>query len=355
MKLKETVRIVLGIILGLISLAACFSGAFYLTSFIYKNTGRYPPTLLVQVVNSFLGLFFAIFFFVLIIKIGGKFAKTQPWGIFEPIIKAVEKIAGGDFSVRLDHDTKDKGPFGELVKSVNHMALELSRMEQMRQEFIANVSHEIQSPLTSIRGFAQVLRNDRLSPEERLRYLSIIEAESARLSKLSDNLLKLASLEAETVSFQPKSYSLDKQIRNIVLSCEPQWVAKEIEMEVMLDEVTITADEAMMGQVWLNLIHNSIKFTPDGGRVRIDLQRCGEKVECKISDTGIGIAEADRARIFERFFKADKSRERSNKGSGLGLAITKKIIEMHHGSIGVESKPGEGSTFTVFLPVNPSG
>jgi signal transduction histidine kinase len=344
-------QIVLGIALVLTSFTGCFTAAFYLTSFIYKNTGWRLPDFLVQIINSGLGLVLAILIAGLFVSIRVKYAKPKLGGIFETIINAIEKIAGGDFNVRLDPHPEGGGPFGELVNSVNHMAEGLSQMEKMRQEFIANVSHEIQSPLTSIRGFAKVLRNDRLNPEEQLRYLSIIEAESARLSKLSDNLLKLASLEAETIRFQPQPYRLDKQLQNLILACEPQWLEKKIEMEVFFDEVTITADDELLSQVWINFIHNSVKFTPEGGRVRVDLHQNGDKIEFKIADTGIGIAEEDQPRIFERFFKADPSRERSNKGSGLGLAIAKKIVEMHQGTIGVASKLGEGTTFIITLPV----
>lgn len=271
--------------------------------------------------------------------------------LFGSVIRVLESIARGDFNVRLDDKFKEDESFGKLVKSVNNMASDLDQMEKMRQEFISNVSHEIQSPLASIRGFAQVLQNDELSPEERKHYLSIIETESNRLSKLSDSLLKLAILESESMRFEPKPYRLDKQLRNLILACEPQWREKRINMEAFLDEVTITADEDMMSQVWINLIYNSIKFTPEGGCVRVDLNQQGKTIVCKISDTGIGIPEEDQKHIFERFYKADKSRERSKKGSGLGLSIAKKIIEMHYGNISVKSKLGTGTTFTVSLPV----
>jgi len=239
----------------------------------------------------------------------------------------------------------------ELTTNVNNMALELDQMEQMRQEFVSNVSHEIQSPLTSIRGFARALQNDLLSAEERSHYLAIIETESLRLSKLTDNLLRLASLEAEHVKFEPKPYRLDKQIRNLILACEPQWAGKAIQMDVSLEEVTIMADEDLMSQVWINLLHNGIKFTAVGGSICADLRCRDGKIEFKITDTGIGIAEEDQAHVFERFYKADKSRTRSdNGGSGLGLSIVQKIVEMHTGSITLESKPGAGTSFIVTLP-----
>jgi signal transduction histidine kinase len=230
------------------------------------------------------------------------------------------------------------------------MACELSQIETMRQEFVSNVSHEIQSPLTSIRGFAQALKNNDLSSEERQHYLTIIEAESMRLSRLSDNLLKLASLDAAQVKFETKTYRLDKQIRNLLLACEPQWLDKELDLNVFLQEVTITGDEDLLSQVWLNLIHNGIKFTRPGGKLCLNLNCAGDSIEFKITDTGIGISEEDQTHIFERFYKADKSRTGLNGGSGLGLSITKKIVELHKGTIAVESYLGRGTTFLVSLP-----
>jgi signal transduction histidine kinase len=164
--------------------------------------------------------------------------------------------------------------------------------------------------------------------------------------------LKLAALESEHAKFEPVVYPLDKQIREVILACEPQWSDKGIDMDVSLEEITITADQDLLSQVWINLIHNSIKFTHAGGEVYVALRQQGDDVEFCIRDTGIGIAERDQARIFERFYKADKARDRSVSGSGLGLSITQKIVEMHKGTIVVQSKLGEGTQFTVRLPKN---
>jgi two-component system, OmpR family, phosphate regulon sensor histidine kinase PhoR len=344
-----------GIVLSLAFLAGIFSGTFVLMEFVYKNLGLHPTALAAQVVNSLLGLFFC----VLIISILGFIFRSKRreflMGTVEPIIKALEKIGQGDFNVRLenelDSDFEGHEPVNKLVQSVNSMALELSQMEELRQEFISNVSHEIQSPLTSIRGFARALQKEDLSQEERTHYLNIIETESMRLSKLSEDLLKLASLETENLQFEPKPYRLDKQIRSLILACEPQWMDKAIDMDVSLEEVSITADEDLLSQVWINLIHNSIKFSLQCARINIALCQQGDKVLFSISDTGIGISEADQSRVFERFFKADKSRHRSNGGSGLGLSIAKKIVEIHQGKISLQSKLGAGTSFTVSLPV----
>jgi signal transduction histidine kinase len=204
--------------------------------------------------------------------------------------------------------------------------------------------------LTSIRGFAQALKSNSLSNEERLHYLEIIEMESKRLSRLADDLLKLTSLEAEQVKFAPRPYRLDKQVRSLILTCEPQWSEKKIDMNVALKELTIHADEDLLSQVWLNLLHNSIKFTPPGGSIKVGLRMHADRVEFSITDSGIGIAPEDQCHIFERFYKADKARTHATEGSGLGLSIVRKIVDLHGGTIDLASKLGEGTTFIVSLP-----
>ena len=339
----------------LIFVSLMFTVVFLLTRGFYTIIGWTPPLLPLQIINSLGGLVLTG------LTIGGlthvfksKIA-AQQMRVFGPIIEALGRIAKGDFSVRVDDvfddHSREKVMVGELVHSVNQMALQLDQMESLRQEFISNVSHEIQSPLTSIRGFAQALRNDHLSPDERHHYLSIIDTESMRLSRITENLLRLASLESEQVKFEPKPFRLDKQIRNLILTCEPQWADKNLEMGVTLQEVEITADQDLLSQVWTNLLHNSIKFTPVGGQIAIEVCQQDSQVEFTIRDTGIGIPEADLPHIFERFYKADKSRTRSdNGGSGLGLSIVQKIVDMHQGTISVASQPGAGTTFTVRLP-----
>jgi two-component system, OmpR family, phosphate regulon sensor histidine kinase PhoR len=324
--------------------------AFFVTGYIYKIINWKPPLLLIQIVNTLLGLVFT----GTLIGAAGKIARSRGWipemNLFAPILDALERIARGDFSVRLANEYQDNQMVSQLANSVNKMALELDQMENMRQEFISNVSHEIQSPLTSIRGFAQALENNHLTAEERHHYLSIIEDESTRLSRITEDLLKLASLESEQLQFEPKPYRLDKQIRNLILACEPQWSEKSINMELSLEALTINADEDLLSQVWINLLHNSIKFTPESGSIKVELNSHGDQTIFKISDTGIGISEEDRKRIFERFYKADKSRTRSKAGSGLGLSIVKKIVDMHNGMIEVESNIGAGTMLTVILP-----
>uniref|UniRef100_UPI0028A27E48 envelope stress sensor histidine kinase HitS n=1 Tax=Bacillus luti TaxID=2026191 RepID=UPI0028A27E48 len=268
------------------------------------------------------------------------------WAIIEPI----QKIAKGDFSVKIRNEEKYDGEIGVLVKSINDMTDELNAMEKMRQEFVSNVSHEIQSPLTSIKGFARALQDDNLSEEKRKHYLTIIETETMRLSKLSQNLLKLTLLESEEYTPEKVTYRLDQQLKQIVLNSEPLWADKEIELELDLEKVCVIADQESLSQVWINLIHNSIKFTPSGGTITIQLKENEKVVEVRIRDSGIGISEEQKQHIFERFYKADSSRNRTYGGSGLGLAIVKKVLDLHQGEIKVESEEGSGTEFIVCIP-----
>jgi len=352
-RLGPAIRIIATGTLFLLLLTGSLIGAFFLTAWLYHAIGHAPPPFLVQVINSLLGLLLYVLMLVGLISLinSRPGAKRRQMGLFEPIFEAMEQIAKGDFQVRLNPSVRANVFASELAKSVNQMALELNQMEHLRQEFISNVSHEIQSPLTSIRGFAQALHDEHLNAQDRHHYLTIIETEGTRLSRMTDNMLKLVSLESEHVKIEPAPYRLDKQIRTLILACEPQWTGKTIDMDVTLEEVEILADEDLLGQVWSNLLHNSIKFTPEGGRVWVEVHRMDSHIECRITDTGVGIPEEAQAHVFERFYKADHSRERSREGSGLGLAIAKKIVELHQGTIGIASQPGAGKTLIVSLPV----
>ncbi|HEU4785493.1 MAG TPA: HAMP domain-containing sensor histidine kinase [Ktedonobacterales bacterium] len=355
MKAPQAVRTVATGLAVLIVFIGILTGFYFLTSLFYRVIGYSPPPLVAQIINTLLSVAVVIIFGLSISFYNGSRpgARRRWMGLFEPVIVAMERIAKGDFQVRVSPPIGGNLLMDALTDSVNQMALELNQIEHMRQEFISNVSHEIQSPLTSIRGFAQALHDEQLSTTDRDHYLSIIEIESGRLSRMADNMLRLASLEAEHVSTEPKPYRLDKQIRALILAAEPQWAGKALDVDAALGEVVITGDEDLLGQVWSNLLNNSIKFTPVSGRISVEMRQHGDHITCRFTDTGIGISEADQARVFERFYKADRARERSREGSGsgLGLAIARKIVELHHGAIAVASQPGAGTTFMVTLPV----
>ncbi|QTD43407.1 cell wall metabolism sensor histidine kinase WalK [Sporosarcina sp. Te-1] len=346
------VKRIAGFLTGAASLLASWSLAFWITSWIYNAMHWSPPELIRQLITSLLGMFLFGCGMYLISKI--KFVQDRHEKFLSPIIQAMRMMAEGNFSIDLTHYRNQfKGrehPYTKIIDSVNHMADRLGEMEEMRQEFISNVSHEIQSPLTSISGFAHALKNENLTLEERNHYLQIIETESLRLSKLSDNLLKLTTLESDHIPVELKSYRLDHQLRRIILASEPQWAEKELEMDILLDTITITADRDLMEQVWINLLHNSIKFTPQGGTITVRAAETDDHhVAVQIRDTGIGMGEETRMHVFERFYKADQSRNRNAEGNGLGLPIVKKIVDLHKGSIQVRSEFGEGTEVTVVL------
>lgn len=264
--------------------------------------------------------------------------------------EATDLIADGNFEVSLDVKRQDE--IGELAKSFNQMAEELKQIEEMRQDFVSNVSHEIQSPLTSISGFAKALKNEELiSDEQRPYYLDIIISESERLSRLGDNLLKLASLDSEHHPFNAERFDVIEQVRQVVVTLEPQWSRKKIEV-ILINQAPmfIEGDFDLLQQVWLNIITNSIKFTPEFGEITVVAVK-DEELIITIKDTGMGIPEKELSHIFQRFYKTDKSRTAKEKGNGLGLVIVKKIIELHQGKIVITSELNKGTEVTIQLPI----
>ncbi|AAS40965.1 sensor histidine kinase [Bacillus cereus ATCC 10987] len=344
---KVKILKIIGAVLALFSfLTIIWSIAFYVSSSVINALEIQVSPFVTFLISDMVGFVFIVLIWVLIGVLMRPKREAMIWTIIEPI----QKIAKGDFSVKIRNEEKYDGEIGVLVKSINDMTDELNAMEKMRQEFVSNVSHEIQSPLTSIKGFARALQDNNLSEEKREHYLTIIETETTRLSKLSQNLLKLTLLESEEYTPERATYRLDQQLKQIVLNSEPLWAEKEIELELNLEKVHITADQESMSQVWINLIHNSIKFTPNGGTITIQLKEYEKVVEVRIRDSGIGISKEQKQHIFERFYKADSSRNRAYGGSGLGLAIVKKVLDLHQGEIKVESEEGKGTEFIVCIP-----
>ncbi|SFR13325.1 MULTISPECIES: cell wall metabolism sensor histidine kinase WalK [unclassified Paenibacillus] len=265
------------------------------------------------------------------------------------LTKATRRIAVGDFNVKLN--IKQKGELGTLARSFEEMMHDLQQLEQMRREFVTNVSHEVQSPLTSISGYAIALKQVDIADNERSRYLDIIIAEADRMSKMSDSLLKLSLLESQSQQMRLVTFSLDEQIRRVIVAIQPQWSARNIRFELNLKTVRLLADQDQLNQVWTNILGNSIKFSKNGSVINVSIKQDIKSVAVRISDTGIGISLEDQKRIFERFFKADRSHSRKYGGSGMGLAIVKQIVSLHQGDIRVESEPGQGTTVIVTLPI----
>ena len=338
----------------LTAFAASFAGGYELSLLLFRWTGR-PDGIWSAVIAGLLGLGV----FALVVRIVMWIARLahhgdQPFDrgsgkLMNDMIEAMERISHGDFSVLLPVD--EHNPLSEITESVNRMAQELGSMESLRQSFISNVSHEIQSPLTSISGFAALLKNETLTPELRAHYINVIETEAKRLSRLSDNLMRLSMLENGAQPLTVTSFSLEKQIQNAVLMLEPQWTAKSLDVSAALEKVSFSGDEGLLSQVWVNLLHNAVKFTPEGGTITVTLSKTESGIVCRVADTGPGIAEEDLMHIFERFYKADKSRDRALGGSGLGLSLVKKIVALHGGTVTAQSALQKGSEFIVTLPL----
>ncbi|MGM8365705.1 ATP-binding protein [Virgibacillus sp. W0181] len=270
--------------------------------------------------------------------------------IIKPIrqlTRATRKIAAGNYHIKLNEKRRDE--IGRLANDFTKMSDSLSRIEEKRQEFVSNVSHEIQSPLTSIQGFSRALQEDHLAEDERQRYVSIIERESKRLSLLSKQLLTLSYLD-RIENYEKVTFDLYRQLREVVTATEWHWREKEIAVVLDIPSTMIKADPKLLYQVWMNLITNAVRYTPAGGTITITMTETKSVIDVFIEDTGVGIAAEDLTQIFERFYKVDKARTRTETSTGLGLSITKKIIELHGGTIVAESTLGQGSAFQVTLP-----
>lgn len=264
------------------------------------------------------------------------------------IISAAEKITQGDFSARiaLPSSVDYMDSFQEISRYFNKMAEELSSVETLRADFIANVSHELKTPLAVIQNYGTMLEQPKLSEKERTEYAKAITNASRRLSDLITNILKLNKLENQKIYPQTEEYDLFEQLCQSLLQFENIWEKKKINIETNLTEnVCIHADKELLSLVWNNLLSNAFKFTPEGGTVSLSLMADNKEAIVTVSDTGCGIKPESGMHIFEKFYQEDPSR--ATQGNGLGLALVKRITDIVHGEIHVESIPGKGSIFTV--------
>ncbi|MGN7298315.1 sensor histidine kinase [Ferdinandcohnia sp. SAFN-114] len=289
---------------------------------------------------------------ILVLIIGSLFILLASNYIIKPVRKltsAAKEMATGNLSVRLKYKKNDE--LGELINSFNHMASELQKIDKMRDDFVSNVSHEIQSPITSIRGFTKAIRDGVIPQEQQKEHLDIIYEETLRLSKLSDHLLRLASLDSENHPFNPVEYQLDEQLRRTVLVLEPLWPEKNLDVELDLKPCKVKVDQDLFEQVWQNLITNAIKYSDKNDKIEVKMEIVDKEVRIHVKDNGKGIPEKDLPYVFDRFYMVDKARSHLGGGNGLGLSIVRKIIELHGCQINVKSEEGKGSCFTISIPL----
>ncbi|MCE5189976.1 MAG: HAMP domain-containing histidine kinase [Eubacteriales bacterium] len=263
------------------------------------------------------------------------------------VIDATNRLAAGDFSTRL----RLAGPsaFTELADSFNRMAEELGGIEMLRADFVDNFSHEFKTPIVSIKGFAEELKHDDLSPEQRNEYLDIIIGESSRLATLATNVLNLSRVEKQTILANRERFDLTEQVRRCILLFENKLNQRRLNLTIELDEIALVGDEDLLSQVWINLIDNAVKFTPEGGSIGIRLIQSGNQARFVIQDDGYGISEESQKHVFDKFFQGDPSH--STQGNGLGLSIARRIVTLYGGTIACQSQDGVGTEFTVDLPL----
>lgn len=259
---------------------------------------------------------------------------------------AMQQVTRGNFDIQLEVVGNDE--ISVLQRNFNTMTDGLKQNEEMSKNFASIVSHEYKTPIAAITGYAQLLYNGGLEEEEEKQYIKTILEQSKRLSNLSVNMLQLARLDSNTVGMSKEMFSLDEQIRNVIVNMENLWEQKNIEMDINLDKAQVYCNSQMLYHVWENLLSNAIKFTPENGKITVTCQVSDNYAVVKVADTGCGISPEDIPHIFERFYKSDS--EVNADGNGLGLAITQKIIQLSGGKVSVESEAGKGSLFTVTLP-----
>ena len=266
------------------------------------------------------------------------------------MIDDMKRLAAGDFAVRISSQGKMRPrELREFTAAFNTAAEELGGTEILRKDFINNFSHEFKTPITSIGGFADlILEDDEMPDEERQEYLQIISMEAHRLTNLATNVLALSRIEAQTILTDTEHFNLTEQLRQAVLMIEQKWVSKGLDIRLDADECQYTGNEALLKEVWINLLDNAVKFSPSGGEVELTLRQAEQGVEVTVRDYGPGMDKTVQSHIFDQFYQGDTSHK--TEGNGLGLAMVKKIVALHGGNVTVKSIPGQGSTFEVTLP-----
>lgn len=261
---------------------------------------------------------------------------------------AFQELSKGDFSVRMPTD-EAVAEIREIAQCFNAMTYDLSHIETLRSDFVANVSHEFKTPLSAIEGYATLLQSPELTREKHERYVEKILDNAQRLSALSSNILALSKLENQEMIVDSREFRLDEQIRKAVLMLESSWTAKGIEFDMDLPKQMYDGSEPLLFQVWSNILDNAVKHSPAGSLIHVKIQCTDAQLTVTIADHGDGMTDEVQKHIFEKFYQGDRSRKAD--GNGLGLTLVKRIVELCHGTVTVESAPGQGAAFSVHLPL----
>ncbi len=260
---------------------------------------------------------------------------------------AAKKVAGGDFDVRLDEKSR-MDEISTLLRDFNLMVQELGNDQALKEDFIANISHEFKTPLASVEGYAALIKDPSLTAAERNEYADRIITSTKKLSRLSGNILRITRLEGQEIITDREKFRLDEQIRQIILLYENEWQQKNIELDVDLDEIVYYGNSELLSHIWSNLLSNAFKFSDENGRVSVTLRSDAGCAVCTVKDSGIGMDSEVMRHIFDKFYQAET--DEKERGNGLGLTLAKRVTELCGGSIEASSLPGCGSEFTVKLP-----
>lgn len=327
-----------------------FSSAAFIGSLLSTALALAVVWLLNRRFGVWLGIPYTIRVLLISILSGAAIAVGLSKIFVSPMMKlgdAMRKVAGGDFSVRLDCTSKIRD-VREVYGSFNTMVKELGNTETLQTDFVSTVSHEFKTPINAIEGYASLLQDSQLTDEQKNAYIDKIIFNTRRLSDLVGNILLLSKVNNQTISLKASTFRLDEQVRQSILALESKWEKKEIEFDIDLDEIEYTGYENLLSHVWLNLIDNAVKFSPQNGQIRIRLKQLDGSVTFSIWDNGLPIPEADIDRIFNKFYQGDNSH--ASEGNGLGLALVRKIVAAAHGTINVTSSEDAGTEFVVALP-----
>lgn len=272
---------------------------------------------------------------------------------FNPVKKlrqAMDKVADGDFTVRLDPEESASGEVQELYAGFNLMTHELKATEVLQTDFVSNVSHEFKTPINAIEGYSTLLQGCDNLDKDQQEYVEKILFNTKRLSTLVSNILLLSKLENQSIQTHREWYGLDEQIREAILSLEAAWAPKDIDFDVDLEEFEYHGNENIMYHVWTNLIGNAVKFSPQGGKIKIRLHKKEDKICFVVADNGPGLSEEAQKHLFDKFYQGDSSHKQE--GNGLGLALVKRILAMVGGDVSAENIAEGGCKFTVTLHPN---
>lgn len=261
------------------------------------------------------------------------------------IREATDKISRGDYEISLGKLVSDYKKIGEAIETV---ALTLRRAEEEKDDFINDFSHELKTPIVSIRGFAKLIAKGNISDEEAKEYLSFIVSESDRLVDLTASTLMLDRIQSNRLEVVEREFDLSELLRKSILTLQPEWEKKNIEIDADFGECTVKSNDELLSRVFINVLDNAIKYSRENGKVGVYVTESDEKISVTIADDGIGMDEETKRRMFDKYFRADKSR--NTRGNGLGLATVKKIAELLELKIKVDSKTDKGTKFTIEIP-----